>query len=124
LEGGTAIHEKYLFIQQSNEPADRCVPRTLANALARGRAPEDRLVSSGYAQFWRSHERSGAAGHWGDATIYMAFHGETCVTLTAVLEGTNPGAYLTPPPLPRDEESKTFEAIISTFRWIGVGAAG
>jgi hypothetical protein len=56
--------------------------------------------------------------HWSNTTFYLTSRSNTCVTLSAVLAGVSSSAFPTPPPsADKDNESRVFPAIVSTFRW-------
>lgn len=67
-------------------------------------------------------EESGADAGAGQVYEWLAYStskNNVCVSLTFVLHSTNPGNYLTPPPLfDKAAESDIFASILATFAWL------
>lgn len=116
---GTALLEKYVFIEAGERPAAECERPELAartgDAIPDGVA-EVRLNG---VHFWKTDALAGAAGIWWRAQSYQAANGTSCVVLQTVMLGYNPAIYADPPPAyDRAAETAIFDEILATFRWL------
>jgi len=112
---GTTLSEKYLVINTKKSIAAEC--SNPMNTMIR----ETELVSIDSIEFKKEVGGEGAAGSIYDSVSYSTQKDNQCIGLSFVLRSGSPGAYdpdLRPEVFDREEESKIFDQILSTFRFI------
>ncbi|MBU2610316.1 MAG: hypothetical protein KJ606_05145 [Chloroflexi bacterium] len=108
---GTNLVEKFIDVA-ATENADPCVSQNP------GVSQSQPLTVNGIPFLEESGADAGA-GQVYEWLAYSTSKNNVCVSLTFVLHSTNPGNYLTPPPLfDKTAESKLFSSILATFAWL------
>lgn len=108
---GTNLVEKFIDVAVT-EDADPCVSQNP------GVSQSQPLTVNGIPFLQESGADAGA-GQFYEWTAYSTSRNNVCVSLSFVLHSTNPGNYLTPPPLfNKPAESDVFASILATFAWL------
>lgn len=112
---GTNLVEKYMEVNVAQN-AFPC-PSTNVN-IESGNGGSQQILVKGIV-FQQQNGIGAAAGNIFEWTAYSTQKANVCASLTFVLHSTNPGNYLTPPPLfDKTAESKLFSSILATFAWL------
>ena len=111
---GTTLVRKTFEILTANNASD-C--KETAYSSASGSTLPEKVTING-VDFLKETGSDIGAGNIHDWTSYSVMKGSTCINLTFVLHSAAAGVYSTEPaPFDKVEESKMFDAMISTFRF-------
>ena len=113
---GTNLVEEWMDADSREGEPDCASP--MAEGYAAGSVTEGSWTVNGL-DFRVQSGHEGAAGSQYDWRGYSTERDGVCVSLTGVLQSTNPAMYSTPPPeFDMKDELVLFDRVVATFRWL------